>query len=286
MGNCHGKDGRADYLLRKECVVVPPGSGPGSESGLMFNYTIRGGCVRLEPRARSEFGINEHNKKWSESPYTAEDQPGRWDEPKSDGICEKFSPSSWESDGNSPHRRLFYVKEGTKEYRRVAEHFQDGGGGKVVSVQRVENLGKWEEFVLKSRNIGRSMGGNSGVRAVYHGTKRPEGIRSIVAEGFRSTLSGTTTGSVYGSGTYFGAGSHVSLSYSAHTSDRRNRQMFLCLLAVGRMTKGDSSMVIPPLIPGEQTKRFDTLVNKVDSPTIFVAPEGHQAYPAYLITFT
>ena len=44
-------------------------------------------------------------------------------------------------------------------------------------------------------------------------------------------------------------------------------------------------MKMPPLIPGEQYIRFDSLVDDVANPTIFVVQEGSQAYPAYLITY-
>ena len=38
-------------------------------------------------------------------------------------------------------------------------------------------------------------------------------------------------------------------------------------------------------VPGEKYVRFDSLVDRVNDPTIFVVQDGHQAYPAYLITY-
>ena len=44
-------------------------------------------------------------------------------------------------------------------------------------------------------------------------------------------------------------------------------------------------MKIPPVIPGSQYNRFDSLVDNESNPSIFVVQDGSQAYPAYLITY-
>ena len=38
-------------------------------------------------------------------------------------------------------------------------------------------------------------------------------------------------------------------------------------------------------VPGEKYVRFNSLVDCANDPTIFVVQDGHQAYPAYLITY-
>ena len=63
------------------------------------------------------------------------------------------------------------------------------------------------------------------------------------------------------------------------------RYMFVCRVIIGEYTLGNKDMkTAPPLTPGSNAV-FDTLVENVKSPTIFVALTDAQAYPEYLITF-
>ena len=63
------------------------------------------------------------------------------------------------------------------------------------------------------------------------------------------------------------------------------RYMFVCHVIIGEYTLGNKDMKIaPPLTPGSNAV-FDTLVNHMKPPTIFVALTDAQAYPEYLITF-
>ncbi len=83
----------------------------------------------------------------------------------------------------------------------------------------------------------------------------------------------------------------VESSYSAHDrfsvpdSSSGLRYMFVCTVIIGEYTRGKEDMkTAPPLTPGSN-EVFDTLVDNVKSPTIFVALTDAQAYPEYLITF-
>ena len=44
-------------------------------------------------------------------------------------------------------------------------------------------------------------------------------------------------------------------------------------------------MTVPPPLSAESVIRYDTLVDKKDNPTIFVALIDGQAYPEYLVSF-
>ncbi len=65
------------------------------------------------------------------------------------------------------------------------------------------------------------------------------------------------------------------------------RYMFVCHVIIGEYALGNKDMkTAPPLTPGSNDSEvFDTLVENVDSPTIFVALTDAQAYPEYLISF-
>ena len=62
-------------------------------------------------------------------------------------------------------------------------------------------------------------------------------------------------------------------------------QMLLAEVAVGLWAKGAQGMRSCPVLPGEKYRRYNSLVNDVTAPSIFVVQHTSQAYPAYLITY-
>ena len=61
--------------------------------------------------------------------------------------------------------------------------------------------------------------------------------------------------------------------------------MFLCRVLVGRITKGDHTMIDTPPIPASQNELYDSTVDNVNHPTIFVTFRDYRAYADYLIKF-
>ena len=61
--------------------------------------------------------------------------------------------------------------------------------------------------------------------------------------------------------------------------------MLVVEVAVGLWAKGAKGMRDWPLLPGEKYWKYNSLVNNVAEPTIFVVQDKSQAYPAYLITY-
>lgn len=83
-------------------------------------------------------------------------------------------------------------------------------------------------------------------------------------------------------GSYFARDAKYSHNYTAHSS---TRCMFVCRILVGDYTKGDSSYLRPPSKNGGDTVFFDSCVDDVYNPSIFVVFEKHQVYPEYLIQY-
>ena len=61
--------------------------------------------------------------------------------------------------------------------------------------------------------------------------------------------------------------------------------MLLADVVVGQWARGGRGIKMCPLLPGEQFKRFNSLVDHVVNPSIFVCQHSSQAYPAYLISY-
>ena len=99
-----------------------------------------------------------------------------------------------------------------------------------------------------------------------------------------SRASKETTEPVYGDGTYFARDASYSDGF-ARTLATGQKQMLLVNVIVGRWTAGQQGMKVCPTVPGEQYIRFNSLVNTVADPTIFVVQASAQAYPTHLITY-
>ena len=59
--------------------------------------------------------------------------------------------------------------------------------------------------------------------------------------------------------------------------------MFLACVLTGEYTQGDSSMIIPPVKSNQ--KLYDSVVDRMTSPKMFVVFYDAQCYPEYLIVF-
>ena len=88
----------------------------------------------------------------------------------------------------------------------------------------------------------------------------------------------------YGNGVYFAVNSNYSCQYATPSTDGKKR-MYLAQVLTGEYTLGSSSMRVTPDNPTKPNVQFDSLVNSVSDPEIFVIFKDSQAYPSYLITF-
>ena len=93
---------------------------------------------------------------------------------------------------------------------------------------------------------------------------------------------------MYGNGVYFA----IHASYSAKPTysppdPSGMRYMYLARVLAGDYTVGKQGLVVPPnkKNPNDPTETYDTVVDQIPNPTIFVTFYDWQCYPEYLITF-
>eukprot|EP00040_Diaphanoeca_grandis_P004160 m.27314 g.27314 ORF g.27314 m.27314 type:complete len:439 (+) comp15727_c1_seq1:75-1391(+) len=186
--------------------------------------------------------------------------------------------------------KLFPLHAKTNEYGMVQKAFAVTMKNEVTNIQRVEN-----GFMIAHYNLGLgTMQKQVGLdtwdpmtmeRLLFHGTQAVEQIvNSTDGHGFLPLLAGTASGAVYGDGTYFARDACYSNTY-ARTIASGERQMLAVFVAVGVSTLGTSGTKQYPLLPGQKFTRYNSLVNVVANPSIFVVQHSSQAYPAYLITY-
>ena len=62
--------------------------------------------------------------------------------------------------------------------------------------------------------------------------------------------------------------------------------MYIARVLVGKYTKGKEGLIIPPPIDeNNQIVRYDSVVDNVINPLMFVIFYDYRSYPEYLVTF-
>ena len=90
----------------------------------------------------------------------------------------------------------------------------------------------------------------------------------------------------YGKGVYFARNASYSHSYSFPDANSQ-RHMYYAQVLTGEYTPGNFTMLAPPAKNPQVDANvlFDSTVNDVSFPTIFVVYLDSQCYPAYLISY-
>ncbi|MEQ2202497.1 hypothetical protein XENOCAPTIV_003540, partial [Xenoophorus captivus] len=83
-------------------------------------------------------------------------------------------------------------------------------------------------------------------------------------------------------GSYFARDAKYSHSY---TGDSDVKTMFITRVLVGSYTEGKSSYVRPPSKDSGDINFYDSCVDNIANPSIFVVFEKHQIYPEYLLQY-
>ncbi|XP_043964132.1 protein mono-ADP-ribosyltransferase PARP12 isoform X5 [Gambusia affinis] len=174
------------------------------------------------------------------------------------------------------------VPRTSDEFQKIEARFHSTlRGFDIVKIERIQNKALWEVFQLqktqmKNNNSGREVE----EKQLFHGTDSKH-INAICLNNFDWRICGVN-GTAYGKGSYFARDAKYSHSY---TGDSDVKTMFVSRVLVGSYTKGDSSYVRPPSKDGGVINFYDSCVNDIANPSIFVVFEKHQIYPEYLLTY-
>lgn len=90
----------------------------------------------------------------------------------------------------------------------------------------------------------------------------------------------------YGKGVYFARDFYYSAqdTYSPRNANGE-KHIYQARVLTGEYTIGKTEFIDTPLKPNSTVLRYDSVVNDMASPAIFVVFKDAQAYPEYLITF-
>jgi poly [ADP-ribose] polymerase 10/14/15 len=176
------------------------------------------------------------------------------------------------------------------EKTSIIQVFQNTLGAvqtKVTKVERVQNPKLWAPFAgMRQTMLERQGNSDSYERRLFHGTAE-DSVDKIVADGFNRTFGfkevNPNAMTIYGKGVYFAVNSKYSVDYTSPNSSGE-RHMFLCRVLVGEYCLGREDQPTPDVRRG--TELYDSTVNNLEAPTIFVTYHDSQSYPEYIVTFT
>ncbi|XP_068736415.1 protein mono-ADP-ribosyltransferase PARP14-like [Montipora capricornis] len=199
-----------------------------------------------------------------------------------------WNPQPCFPDGGPIPVVLVNLEPSEGEYRHIFEMFVSTGGyGTILSIERVQNPCLYTQYATYKqeveRNNGRSGYNNQNERQLFHGTTGCN-VKAINLQGFNRNFCGRN-GAMYGNGVYFASNASYSMTFA--TRDSLNvRRMYLARVVVGFFAPGQKGLLVPPpLLHHAPEVLFDSVVDNVTNPKVFVVFRDFQCYPEYLITF-
>ncbi|XP_078259729.1 protein mono-ADP-ribosyltransferase PARP12-like [Rhinoraja longicauda] len=195
----------------------------------------------------------------------------------------KSLPAHWDKSALSEvSYKLVQVLESSDEYKQVQSLFQRTMMKSVIQkMERIQNLALWEVYEWQMDQMKKKNNGKDVVeKQLFHGTNTST-IDAICQQNFDWRICGAH-GTAYGKGSYFARDSSYSHNYC---QTEKNMTMIVARVLVGEFVRGKSSCLRPPLRDGTKNGFYDSCVDNVSNPSIFVIFEKHQIYPEYLIKY-
>nr|XP_023963553.1 protein mono-ADP-ribosyltransferase PARP12 [Chrysemys picta bellii] len=178
--------------------------------------------------------------------------------------------------------KLIKLPSSSDEYKKVQADFQRTMPKTVIQeIQRIQNPTLWKVYQWQKEQMQKTSGGKDVCeRHLFHGTSKKH-IDAICQQNFDWRICGLH-GTAYGKGSYFARDASYSDNYSK--TDSNIKTMFLARVLAGDFTLGSSSYLRPPA-KDSGNNFYDSCVNSLSNPSIFVIFEKHQIYPEYLIEY-
>ncbi|XP_044041753.1 protein mono-ADP-ribosyltransferase TIPARP-like [Siniperca chuatsi] len=185
---------------------------------------------------------------------------------------------------------LVDVPAGTQAYRVVQNLFHESlpeTKVDIIGIQQVQNLLHWDKYqrhkVYMQKQHAKST--EPLERHLFHGTTKVAS-EEICHNNFDPRVAGVN-GTSCGFGSYFATTASFSNTYSARVGPDEVCHMFLAKVLVGKVSLGRSHYRRPPQLNSKtkEHRLYDTCVDNMDKPTMFVVFDSCQCYPYYLIKY-
>lgn len=201
-------------------------------------------------------------------------------------------PDTWETSANDdPSKvKLVSVPVTSPEYHAVEGTFMQTLGGqnaRVVKIERVQNLSLWQSYKLKEIQIAKLNEGCGKplVRDVaWHGSLY-DVVMKIVQQGFNRSFCGRNM-CARGRGVYFARDTSYSAQPQyAHPDKNGVCRMIRCRVAHGLYCVGKNNALAPDELDPVTHRLYDSTVDDLHNPIMWVTYHDAQAYPEYIVHF-
>ncbi|XP_027534842.1 poly [ADP-ribose] polymerase 14 [Neopelma chrysocephalum] len=194
-------------------------------------------------------------------------------------------PKEWE-DMQNEQVRLVNLKPSHLDYRTVEKMFRTTCANFTIEkIERVQNPFLWQTYQIKKKSICKKNKKENNEKLLFHGTAASS-LSTINHCGFNRGFAGKNAAAI-GNGTYFAAHASYSAQNQYSVPDANGKKhMYLARVLTGQYCAGKPGLITPPpKNPADPTDLYDSVVDNVSNPTMFVIFNDIQAYPEYLITF-
>ncbi|KAJ1166178.1 hypothetical protein NDU88_006586 [Pleurodeles waltl] len=177
---------------------------------------------------------------------------------------------------------LVEVSKHSVEFKEIEKSFKKTMPQYCIQkVQRVQNITLWDFYQMQKDAMKKQNKKEVLEKQLFHGTKTIY-LDGICHNNFDWRVCGLN-GTVYGKGSYFARDASYSHNYC--NSNSTSRMMFLARVLVGDFVRGDSSYTRPPPRTGTKNTFYDSCVDNVQDPSIFVIFDKLQIYPEYIMEY-
>ncbi|XP_015272705.1 PREDICTED: poly [ADP-ribose] polymerase 12-like [Gekko japonicus] len=193
-------------------------------------------------------------------------------------------PSSWDHSALPDiGYKLVVVSNSAQEYNEIRELFEKSMEGFVIRrLLRNQNPSLWQVFQWQKEQMRKKNGGKMvDERLLFHGTSASH-LHDICGQNFDWRICGTH-GTLYGKGSYFAKDAIYSHQYCQ--PDTSFKRMFVGRVLVGDYVQGNAAYLRPPPRTDQRNSFYDSCVDNLLDPSIFVIFEKHQIYPEYVIEY-
>ncbi|XP_029967706.1 protein mono-ADP-ribosyltransferase PARP14-like [Salarias fasciatus] len=201
-----------------------------------------------------------------------------------DKLKDEEVPEHWDPMPANSASHTVDIPAGTTEHNEVLQLFQATCPRTVIKIERIQNPVLWKGLQVKKRHMESRKSIQNNERRLFHGTCETT-VPTINQYGFNRSYAGKNA-ACFGNGTYFA----VNASYSAQDTyskpnQNQEKRMYLCRVLTGEFALGKRDMIAPPPKAPGSIEMYDSVVDNVNTPSMFVIFHDTQACPEYLITF-
>ncbi|XP_067995153.1 protein mono-ADP-ribosyltransferase PARP14-like isoform X2 [Melanerpes formicivorus] len=166
-----------------------------------------------------------------------------------------------------------------KKFKRTCPNYS------IKKIERIQNPFLWQTYQIKKISLCKKNSNQNNEKLLFHGTPSSS-LSMINYNGFNRGFAGKNGASI-GNGTYFAVDASYSAQETWSTPDvDGKRYMYLARVLTGKYCQGSKGLITPPpKHSSDPTDLYDSVVDCVNFPTMFVIFNDIQAYPEYLITF-